>query len=197
MTTLLDTNITTAAESERTHAIATLTAAFADDPAVRWMYPDDDQYRRSFPGFAAAFGGRAFAAGTAHIAEGFAGAALWLAPGTEPDEEALIGHIERTAAGTERDALFAVFEEMGGYHPEMPHWYLPLIGVAPAHQGRGVGSALLHHALAAADRDGMPAYLESSNARNVPLYQRHGFALLGTIQHGSSPPIFPMLRRAR
>jgi ribosomal protein S18 acetylase RimI-like enzyme len=197
MTTLLESRIKTPAASETERAIATLAAAFADDPAVRWMYPDNDRYRRDFPGFVRAFGGRAFETGTAHVTDSFAAAALWLAPGVEPDEEVLMGHIEQTAVGVDRDALFAVFEEMGSYHPEAPHWYLPLIGVEPTHQGRGLGSALLCHALAAADRDLLPAYLESSNARNVPLYKRHGFELLGTIQHGSSPPILPMLRLPR
>jgi hypothetical protein len=43
----------------------------------------------------------------------------------------------------------------------------------------------------------MAAYLESSNPAKVPLYERHGSVILGTIQVGSSPPIFPMLRAAR
>jgi ribosomal protein S18 acetylase RimI-like enzyme len=197
MTTLLETKILAASDTEKNGALATLAAAFADDPAVRWMYPDNAQFRLDFPGFAEAFGGRAFAAGTAHVSDGFQGAALWLPPGTEPDEDALMGHIERTATSVDQDTLFAVFDEMGNHHPEGPHWYLPLIGVVPAAQGRGIGSALLRHALAAADRDRLPAYLESSNARNIPLYQRHGFALLGTIRHGDCPPIFPMLRKPR
>jgi GNAT superfamily N-acetyltransferase len=67
------------------------------------------------------------------------------------------------------------------------------IGLGP---GSG-GSALMQYALAACDRDGMPAYLESTNPRNVRLYERHGFELLGTIQAGSSPPLFPMLREPR
>ena len=41
------------------------------------------------------------------------------------------------------------------------------------------------------------ACLESSNPKNIPLYERHGFELLGTIQVGASPPIFPMLRKIR
>jgi hypothetical protein len=52
-------------------------------------------------------------------------------------------------------------------------------------------------ALERCDRDHVAAYLESSNPRNIPLYQRHGFAVLGTIQVGSSPPIVPRLRPAR
>jgi GNAT superfamily N-acetyltransferase len=78
-----------------------------------------------------------------------------------------------------------------------PCWYLPLIGVDPTSQGRGYGSAPLRFALEQVDRTGAPAYLESSNPRNVPLYERHGFEVLGSIQAGSSPTIVPMLRRPR
>jgi ribosomal protein S18 acetylase RimI-like enzyme len=83
---------------------------------------------------------------------------------------------------------------MARYHPKEPHWYLPLIGIDPAHQGRGLGGALMRHATEICDRERVPAYLESSNLRNVPLYQRHGFEVMGKIQAGSSPVITPMLR---
>ncbi len=55
----------------------------------------------------------------------------------------------------------------------------------------------MQHTLVPSDRDRKPAYLESSNPKNIPLYERHGFELLGTIQVGNSPPIFPMLRKPR
>jgi ribosomal protein S18 acetylase RimI-like enzyme len=90
-----------------------------------------------------------------------------------------------------------VFAQMETYHPSEPCWYLPLIGVDPTCQGRGYGSALLRYALEQCDRDGMPAYLESSNPRNIPLYQRHGFEIIGAIQAGTSPTVVPMLRRRR
>jgi ribosomal protein S18 acetylase RimI-like enzyme len=86
---------------------------------------------------------------------------------------------------------------MGQYHPHEPHWYLPLIGVQPSKQGNGYGSALLRASLARSDADGAPAYLEATSERNVPLYQRHGFVRLGTIQAGSSPPLTAMLRESR
>jgi ribosomal protein S18 acetylase RimI-like enzyme len=86
---------------------------------------------------------------------------------------------------------------MGKHHPSEPHWYLPLIGVDPAHQGRGHGDALMSYALKWCDRDQVPAYLESTNSRNISLYRRHGFAPVGQIQAGSSPTIIPMLRKPR
>jgi hypothetical protein len=50
--------------------------------------------------------------------------------------------------------------------------------------------------LARADRDGLPAYLEASAPRNRALYERHGFEVVGEIQAGDSPPLWPMLRPA-
>ena len=47
----------------------------------------------------------------------------------------------------------------------------------PDRQVRGIGSALLEAGLAGAGADGVPAFLVTSNARNLPLYQRHGFAV--------------------
>ena len=91
----------------------------------------------------------------------------------------------------------AAFEQMGRYHPSEPHWYLPLFGVDPFHQGKGYGAALMQHALIPCDRDHTLAYLESTNPKNIPLYERHGFELLDTVQVGASPHIFPMLRTPR
>ena len=128
---------------------------------------------------------------------GYAGAALWLPPDVQPDEDELISLIRHTVSKREQEELFALFEEMVHYHPKEPHWYLPIIGVDPIHQGQGYGSMLMQHALLPCDRDQTLAYVESSNPRNISLYKRHGFELLGTIQMGTSPPVFPMLRKPR
>jgi len=114
-----------------------------------------------------------------------------------PDEDALLTLLQSTASEQGQQDLLTVFEQMGRYHPHEPHWYLPLIGVDPAQQGKGHGAALLQHALISCDRDHTLAYLESTNSKNISLYKRHGFELLGTIQVGTSPPLFPMLRRPR
>lgn len=188
--------IETIGPRDEERVVATLTKAFLSDPAARWLYSDEREYWAYFPGFVRAFGGRAFAHDSAYATEGFTGAALWLPPGVEPDEAELGMLLERTAHARIRADVFAILEQMGSYHPREPHWYLPLIGVEGPLQGRGCGSALLRHALAICDRDGLPAYLESSNPRNIPLYERHGFEVIGTIQAGSSPEIFPMVRPA-
>src|SRR5262245_28248129 len=183
--------------SQAEQAVAVIVLAFSTDPAARWSYPDPDRYLTHFPAIVRAFGGRAFAHGGAHHLSDFSGAALWLRPGIRPDEEALASVLRRSVAAERQAAVFAVFEQMARYQPRQPHWYLPLIGIDPVHQRKGYGSALLQHALGQCDREHAPAYLESTNPLNVPLYERHGFEVLATIQVGSSPPIFPMLRAAR
>ena len=88
-----------------------------------------------------------------------------------------------------------MFEEMDRYHPSGPNWYLPMIGVDPTQQSQGYGSALMQPVLTLCDRTQTPAYLEATSEKNAAFYQRHGFERLGTIQVGTSPSLFPMLRQ--
>ena len=143
------------------------------------------------------FGGRAFDHDAAYRSDDFTGIALWLPPGVKPDEERMGERIQASVDEGILEAVFSLIEQMDVYHPKEPVWYLPVIGVDPIHQGKGIGSALLDQGLAACDEDGLPAYLESSNPRNISLYERHGFKVVAEIQSGDGPPIWPMLRDAR
>jgi GNAT superfamily N-acetyltransferase len=149
------------------------------------------------PQIAQAFGGNGFAHDAAHVVDGGLAAAMWLPPGVEPDSDRLAAITDEHVPKDRLGDMMQVFDRMAAYHPSEPCWYLPIIGVDPAYQGRGFGSALLRYALERCDRDGASAYLESSNPRNIPLYQRHGFEIIGSIQAGSSPTMTPMLRRPR
>ena len=180
--------------SDEAAIVDVLVRANLADPASRWLWPGPQQFHMHFPSFVKAFGGRAFAHKSAYYVDGYSGATLWLPPNVNPDEDSLITLVKRTVYDQIQKDFFSVFEQMGRYHPSEPHWYLPLMGVDPSQQGKGVGSALLQHTLMQLDHDNKLAYLESSNPRNIPLYKRHGFEILGTIQIGSSPPITPMLR---
>ncbi len=187
--------IRTAEVSDEDAVVAALTRAFIHDPAVRWLYPDTGQYLRWFPRFARAFGGNALDLGTAHGIDGYAGCALWLPPEAGPDEAGVVDIIERSVPQAQRQQeMFALLEAMGQAHPQGPHWYLPLIGVDARHQRRGLGAALLRHALAACDREGLPAYLEATSAESIPLYERHGFKAVASLRVGSCPTITSMWR---
>jgi len=90
-----------------------------------------------------------------------------------------------------------MFEGMDAHHPAEPHWYLPLIGVDPARQGEGIGSALLARATRICDAQDRPACLEATDPRNVRLYRRHGFRPTGSIPLGAGVELVPMVRPPR
>jgi ribosomal protein S18 acetylase RimI-like enzyme len=186
--------VRSASRNEEGAVSALITLAFATDPMTRWSLRDAQTYLTVMPGLIRAFGAAAYDSGSAYVSDDFSGAALWLPPGVEPDIETLGGLIRKNADPAILSDVDAIFDAMERYHPKVPHWYLPLIGADPARHGQGIGSALMRHALARCDHEGATAYLESSNPRNIPLYQRHGFEILGTIQIGSSPVLTPMLR---
>ena len=187
------TTIAGADDPERVCSI--LTRAFADDPPCRWLFPEDALHESAFPRLALALGGAAFDGRTLVAHEH--GAALWLAPGVAPDEEALVALVGSRVAPGRRDAAFAVFAEMDACHPPEPHWYLPLVGVVPERQGEGIGAALLASVLERCDRTGALAYLEATTGCSRRLYERMGFEATGVIRVGDCPPIVPMRREPR
>jgi GNAT superfamily N-acetyltransferase len=186
-----------AGDAEVDRAIATLVLAFATDPVARWMYDDPHQYLLHIPRLFRALGISSFASGAAQRTSDGLGVALWLPPGVHGDDGPLEAVIAESIVGEKQAEVAAVFERTEHYRPTGPHWYLSLIGVEALHRNKGCGAALLRHGLRQCDREHLPAYLWSSNPLNTSLYERHGFGIVGTIQVGSSPSIFPMLRHAR
>ncbi|MDP2438072.1 MAG: GNAT family N-acetyltransferase [archaeon] len=78
-----------------------------------------------------------------------------------------------------------------------PHCYLAFIGTASSMRGTGLGSRMARHTLAAIDAAHLPCYLENSNPKNLPFYQRLGFNVIEQhIPDGVGPPMFIMLRPA-
>ncbi len=188
--------VSTVANDDRERAIATQTMAFSTDPIVRWIWHDSQQYLKSFPEFIRLFGGDAFDHGTAFVAGDFYGVALWHPPAVHGDDEKIGVMVEASLFDEDKEKVFAFFDQMGPFHPDEEIWYLPLIGVEPMWQGKGLGGALLEHALAKCDADHKPAYLEATSEGSRDLYARHGFEVTGTIQIADSPPMWPMLRKA-
>jgi ribosomal protein S18 acetylase RimI-like enzyme len=184
--------------AEAQDAWRTLTLAFSTDPCTRYIWPKPAAFLAGYPRMLDAAAGPNLERGRVFATEDFSAAALWLPPGEKPDGDAIEALIVETVS-PERAAVGAqVGELMDAYHPETEHWYLSMIGVDPARQGRGLGSALLKHGLAElVDAQGAVAYLESSNPKNIPLYERFGFEVIGQIQPQDFPGLTPMLRAAR
>jgi ribosomal protein S18 acetylase RimI-like enzyme len=83
-------------------------------------------------------------------------------------------------------------------HRAQPHWYLFMLGVEPRDHGRGFGGALLRRLSERADRDGVPAYLETDTPENVPLYERFGYTVTeeAQLREFSSLTMWRMVRSA-
>jgi ribosomal protein S18 acetylase RimI-like enzyme len=58
------------------------------------------------------------------------------------------------------------------------HWYLSVVGVAPAQQRQGIGRALVLAGVAQAAAAGLPCYLDTAAPENVPFYEQLGFQVL-------------------
>jgi GNAT superfamily N-acetyltransferase len=193
-TSVEDREVQSANTDHEARAISTIVLGFAADPMTRWVWPDASEYLKMMPRFVRAFGGPALGHGTAYITPEVRAAALWLPPGVEPDHAAMGAIMEESLRPDIADDLGAVVKSMAEHHPSEPHWYLPLIAADPRWVGQGLGGLLMKHSLRRCDEEGIPAYLESSNPRNISLYERFGFNLIGKIQCGSSPVLTPMLR---
>ncbi len=189
--------IRSATSNEMSQTIASIVAAFITDPLARFAWPSPHDHLRAMPLATGEFAGGSFEHGTAYVSADFCGAALWLPPDVHPNSDSLERVFRDTAKPEHLDDLLATFEKMEKWHPDEPHWYLPLVGVEPNAQGNGLGGALMRHAITRCDREGALAYLESSNPRNISLYERHGFEALGEIQVGDGPLVTPMLRQPR
>ena len=116
---------------DATRSIAALVTSFADDPFIRWMFPDAYQYLSAFPLVLKYFAGAAFENGTAYRSADFSAACLWLPPGVSPDEDGLGQVMGNWVGASAQEHVFAVMEQVGAGHPEAPHWYLAAMGVDP------------------------------------------------------------------
>ncbi len=185
--------------SDRSSVLSTATLAFAADPVNRWYLPDADRFLTYFPKVVESFLDQSIEAGACFVTAGGEGAAIWLPPGVSGDEAAMQAILAEAAPPELQEPLGALFSAFENYHPhDADCWYLPVIGVDPAHQGEGIGAALMKHATTTLVEQGALSYLESSTPRNVPLYQRFGFEIMDQIPFGDSGGIVtPMLRQRR
>lgn len=147
--------------------------AFHDDPVMRWIYPDDEEY------FAP--GGRVFqdtmprwlGHDEVWTTDDSVALAVWLKPGRPELPDALP---EPPPPPPDRLARFELLGPvMAENTPPEEHWYLQLLATHPDWQRQGLGAALMAVQFERADAEGLPCYLETETPENVAYYQRYGF----------------------
>jgi GNAT superfamily N-acetyltransferase len=179
-----------------------LADAFAEDPVFAWLIPPHvrgrDNRLRTF--FTSMSRGYLRLGRPCYVTSDASAAALWAAPGAWSMPLSQIIHEAAPSELAFRGLLLRALrtqQQIERLHAEQsrPHWYLGYLGTRHDRQGQGLGSQLLREVLAPLDTKGVPAYLESSNERNLPLYERNGFRVVGELQAlGHGPTIWRMWR---
>jgi ribosomal protein S18 acetylase RimI-like enzyme len=179
-----------------------LARAFERDPCLSWVFRDDsarvDHLRLLFRNAIDLF----VPYGISYTTADRSGVSLWAPPGRWRTPEEVVQRMAPVMAevyGQETlmrlITFFGCTEEK---HPDADHYYLAVLGSDQGRQGQGVGSANMRPVLERADAEGLPCYLESSNERNVPLYERHGFVITDVVNlPEDGPPIWLMWRLPR
>ena len=181
---------------------STLTEAFYDDPHFRWIVRSDAKRTQALERGFTTFVSRIWLPqDEAYVHERLIGAALWMPPGTWHlgvlAQLRLLPAVAR-ALRADTPRLLKALTFLEKKHPHEPHWYLPIVGVRRAWQGRGYGAALLRVMAERCDAERMPAYLEASTARNCVLYERHGFETVEECRYAKDgPPVWRMWREPR
>lgn len=182
----------------RDDALATVVAAFGTDPLLRWVWPDDDRYAGCAPGFFGLLLDLRLDSGEVWVADGAAAVAMWDPPGGlyRPPPEERWAAVQAGFTPGERAAWAAYDASMSVPAAAGPHWYLGVLATAPARQGSGLGRAVTAPMLSAADRAGVPAYLETASETNVAIYRRLGFEVEREVDMPDAGPRCWLMRRS-
>ena len=172
-----------------------LIMGFSSDPFHRWLMPDPTIYYRNFKLFTENACRQSFSVDGVYGDENNYGTAVWFSPGFDID----FTDISEAYKDIPKDRIeeaFKIFEEIDDSRVH-DAWYLEYLAVDPSKQGLGLGSLILKESLKVIDGLGEAAYLESSNPKNMSLYERCGFRFLKKIQVGSSPQLNTMIRQPK
>ena len=185
-----------AKSEDKKKVLSTACLAFGADPFMRWIMPEGQRYLDNYQELVDIYCcEKSLQESTTFITESFAGAAIWLPPGVFGDEQKISSWVSENVSEQRLETLEKVLEELDKYHPKTNRcWYLALLAVDPAFQRIGLGSIMMKHVNRLLDNTGSQGYLESSNTKNISLYQRHGYEVMGEIKVGDCPVVIPMLR---
>jgi GNAT superfamily N-acetyltransferase len=185
-----------ATEHDAQDASDILADGFLVDPVMQWVFADGiDAVLKPFFHFMVS--GALIPLGATYISGSCC--AVWTPPGEDPWARAdvagrFLAAMDRVLTGDQVDRMLTLNRLVDQIHPQESHWYLGMIATRAAAQGTGVGTRVMRHTLERVDADGMPAYLESTNAMNIPFYERNGFVIVGEVSLPDGPRLTQMRR---
>jgi GNAT superfamily N-acetyltransferase len=124
-------------------------------------------------------------------------ASVWMRPRPPVPADVAASVATQTAAleGDRHTHSSAAASLLASLRPSAPHYYLGAVGTRPDCQGAGHGRAVLQPVIAAADKDPVVLYLETSTASNVRFYSQLGFRISGEADApGGGPHVWGMWR---
>jgi len=182
-------------EEEQSIAVNILLLAFSSDPFQRYLMSDPAIYFKNSTIWFKNAVSQSISIEALLGTEDHSGVAVWFPPEHVVQFEALEETYKDFPISIQKD-IFLYFGEFEANKPK-DAWYLEYLGVDPKSHSLGLGSLILKNSLSKIDALHQPAYLESSNPRNMSLYKRHGFETVNKFQFGDGPPIHTMFRAAR
>ncbi|OKI00431.1 puromycin N-acetyltransferase [Streptomyces sp. CB02923] len=177
MPTSCSPSVRPATRADLPRILRTLEGAFTDYPLTRHTLAADghaDRLRRFNELFVTRVG---LDHGRVWVADGGAAVAVWTTPETAEAGDVFgeLGPRFAEIAGDRAEISAQTEAAMGVHRPTEPVWFLGTVGVDPGRQGQGLGAAVIRPGLEATGAAGVPAFLETSDARNVRFYERLGF----------------------
>ena len=176
-----------------------LARAFHDDPILNWLFAGADDIKTTIDRFFPHAMASAITRGHLYRSPKWEAVAYWSPPGAtgmfNPEDGLVVREFVVEQIGVERALETSQLSEiMAEHHITEPHFYLPFIGVDPELQGRGHGVTVMAPVMELCDRNELCAYLESSNPRNIPFYERLGFEVTSEFAADGGPPMAGMRR---
>lgn len=180
----MDRSIVRLTRGDADAATETLAAAFGNDPAMCWMFPNADVRDRRLPQLIRWMFHDHLRHGMVLGTPGCEVVTLWRPPGTVHDHApltppSLVRFVRMLGSAVLRAERA---DRMIGKH--LPkgerQYYLRMAGVRPDQQGRGLGGQAIRAGLAEADAAGLPTVLETATESNVGLYRSLGFEVIST-----------------
>jgi len=180
--------------------VETLALAFQSESGWSYVIPDAKQRAARLPGAFHLLLREEFRKGAVFGTDQFEAVTLWRGPGQAHDglwdrARTIIPFAQVLRASLPRGLEVADLIEK--HLPKEPFWYLHFAGTHPSFQGHGFGGAAIRAGLARADEDGLPAYLETADEKNVGLYQSFGFEVKHIWQVPEGPMFWGMQRAGK
>lgn len=190
MTTSTAPSIRSANRDETAILAGVLAEAFAQYPWTRWAIPAED-YSRRLTELQDLYLRYALDEGVVLVDEQLGGVIALLPPTAARPSE---GFQQRVAEL--HGARFAAVASTSLPAAPEGYWSLETLGVHPERQGEGLGQALIRAGLGAVSTSALHGVaLETSDERNVRLYERAGFSVSSTTRVDDGPMVYSMVLR--